>query len=82
MRDERNGDAEHMGVKSNAYKILVEMSRVLGRLRHRCEDNIKLDVREIGWWVIYCSHVSQGTNCFKHVMKLQVLYNAENSFPS
>jgi len=44
------GHAEHMGVKSNAYKVLVEKSersRVLGRLRHTCEDSIKLDIREI-----------------------------------
>jgi hypothetical protein len=73
MRDERSGDAERMGVKSNVCKILIERSRVLGRLRHRCEDCIKLDVREIGWWVVYCSHVSQCTNSFKHVMKHQVL---------
>ena len=81
MRDERRGHAEHMGVKSNACKVLVgksERSRVLGTSRHSCEDSIQLDVREIGWKIIYCSHVSQGTNSFKHVMNLQVLYNEEN----
>jgi len=23
----------------------------LGRPRHRCEDNVKMDHKEIGWWV-------------------------------
>jgi hypothetical protein len=53
MRDERSEDAEHVGVKSNACKILVERSKVLERPRHRCDDSIKLDVRETGWWAIY-----------------------------
>jgi hypothetical protein len=38
--------------KSNAYKILVgkpEGKRPLGRSRRRCVDNIKIDLREIGW---------------------------------
>jgi hypothetical protein len=35
----------------NAYRILVEKSqekRQLGRLEHRWEDNINMDLREIG----------------------------------
>jgi hypothetical protein len=40
------------GEKSNAYKILVgkpEGNRPLGRPRRRWEDNIRIDLREIGW---------------------------------
>jgi len=36
----------------NAYKILVrkpERERLLGGPRRRWEDNIKMDIREIGW---------------------------------
>jgi hypothetical protein len=36
------------------YKVLVgkpEGKRPLGRLRHRWEDAIRMDVREIGWGV-------------------------------
>jgi hypothetical protein len=36
----------------NAYRILVrkpEGKRPLGRPRHRLVDNIKMDLREIGW---------------------------------
>jgi hypothetical protein len=38
--------------KRNAYKILMriqEGKRPLGRPRRRWEDNIKMDLREIGW---------------------------------
>jgi hypothetical protein len=41
-----------MGEKRNAYKILVgnpEGKRPLGRPRRRWVDNIKMDLREIGW---------------------------------
>jgi hypothetical protein len=41
-----------MGEKRNAYRILVgkpEGRRPLGRSRCRRVDNIKMDLREIGW---------------------------------
>jgi hypothetical protein len=47
--------AEHiarMGEKRGAYRILVgrpEGRRPLGRPRRRSEDNIKMDLREVGW---------------------------------
>jgi hypothetical protein len=40
------------GEKRNAYRLLVgnpEVKRLLGRPTHRREDNIKLDLGEIGW---------------------------------
>jgi hypothetical protein len=40
-----------MGAKRNAYGVLVgkpEGKRPLGRPRHRLEDNIRMDLREIG----------------------------------
>jgi hypothetical protein len=40
------------GGKRNAYRILVgnpEGKRPLGRPRHSWEDNIKMDLRGIGW---------------------------------
>jgi hypothetical protein len=49
-----------MGEKMNAYRILVgnpEEKRPLGRPRRRWMDNIKMDLREIGWddmdWIIW-----------------------------
>jgi hypothetical protein len=40
-----------MGEKRNAYRILMgnlERKRPLARPRHRREDNITMDIREIG----------------------------------
>jgi hypothetical protein len=41
-----------MGEKRGAYRILVgrpEGRRTLGRPRHRWEDNIKMDLQQVGW---------------------------------
>jgi hypothetical protein len=46
------GDVALMGEKRNAYRILVEKpegSKPLRRPRRRWEDNIRMNVREIGW---------------------------------
>jgi hypothetical protein len=46
------GYVERTGEKRNAYRILVgkpEGKRPLGRPRHRWENNIKMDLRAIGW---------------------------------
>jgi hypothetical protein len=46
------GHVACMGEKRGAYRILVgrpEGRRPLGRPRHRWEDNIKMDLQELGW---------------------------------
>jgi hypothetical protein len=46
------GHVAQMGEKRNAYRILLgnpEGKRPLGRPRRRWVDNIKMDLREIGW---------------------------------
>jgi hypothetical protein len=46
------GHVARMGEKRNAYRILVgkpEDTRPLGRPRRRWVDDIKMDLREIGW---------------------------------
>jgi hypothetical protein len=43
-----------MGEGRNVYRVLVrkpERKRPLERPSHRCEDGIKMDLREIGWEV-------------------------------
>jgi hypothetical protein len=46
------GHVARMGAERGAYRILVgrpEGRRPLGRPRRRWEDNIKTDIREVGW---------------------------------
>jgi hypothetical protein len=55
--------AEHVpriGEITNAYKILVRKSdgkKPLDRSRRRWEDNIRMDVREIGWKCVDWMHL-------------------------
>jgi hypothetical protein len=49
----------------NAYGIFVgkpEGKRVRGSHRRRWMDNIKMDLREIGWEGVEWMHLAQGTN--------------------
>jgi hypothetical protein len=51
-----------MGEKRNAYRILVgrpEGKRPIGRPRRRWVDNIKMDLREIGWDLVDCIDMTQ-----------------------
>jgi hypothetical protein len=41
------GHVAHMGEGRGAYRILV--GRPLGRPTHRWEDDIKMDLQEVGW---------------------------------
>jgi hypothetical protein len=46
------GHMARMGERKDAYRVLVgkpDGRRSLGRLRRRWEDNIKMDLREVGW---------------------------------
>jgi hypothetical protein len=48
------GHVASMGDIRNAYKILIRKhkeKRPLGRPRHRWEDNIRINLGEIGWGV-------------------------------
>ena len=45
------GHVAHMGERRGMYRVLVgkvEGKRPLGRPRHRWEDNIKMDLKEVG----------------------------------
>jgi hypothetical protein len=46
------GNMARMGERIGAYRALVgkpERRRPLGRPRHKWEDNIKMDLRQMGW---------------------------------
>jgi hypothetical protein len=56
------GNVARMGEVRGAHNILVgrpEGRRPLGRPRRRWEDNIKMDLREIGFWDVYWIHWAQ-----------------------
>jgi hypothetical protein len=68
-----------MGEMRNAYKILVgkpEGKRPLGRPRQRWEDNIRMDLREIGWegmdWVPLAQDRDQWWTLMNTVMNLWI----------
>jgi hypothetical protein len=56
------------GEKRNAYRILVGKpggKRPLGRRRRRWEDNIRMDLREIGWGGMDQIDLAQDRNQWK-----------------
>jgi hypothetical protein len=67
------------GEKMNAYRILVgnpEGNRPLGGPRRRWVDNIKMNLREIGWndmdWIDLAQDRDQWRALVKAVMNLRV----------
>jgi len=47
------GHVARVGERRGVYKVLVgkpEGKRLLGRRRCRWEGNIKMNLREVGWW--------------------------------
>jgi hypothetical protein len=68
-----------LGEKWNAYRILVgkpEEKRPLGRPRCRWVDNIKIDLREIGWdgmdWIELAQDRDKWRALVNTVMNLRV----------
>jgi hypothetical protein len=60
-----------MGEKRNAYRILVgkpEGEKPLGRPRRRWVDNIKMDLREIGWDGVDWNHMAQDRNQWRDLV--------------
>jgi hypothetical protein len=73
------GHVARMGGKRNPYRILVEKSegkRPLGRPRRRWVDNIKIDLREKGWygmdWIDLAQDRDQWRALVNMVMNLRV----------
>jgi hypothetical protein len=69
-----------MGEKRNVYKILMgksEGKRPIRRPRHRWEDGIKMDLREIGWgsveWIQLAQNRDQWRAVVNKVINLRVL---------
>jgi hypothetical protein len=74
-----------IGGKRNAYRILVrkpERKRQLGRPRRRWMDNVKMDLREIGWgdmdWIDLAQDRDQWRALANTVMNLRIPQNFGN----
>jgi hypothetical protein len=83
------GHVVHTGEVRGAYNILVgkpEGRRPLGRPRHRWEDKIKMDLREIGFGDVDWIHLDQDRDRWRApvnmVMNLRVPQNAGNFLTS
>ena len=68
-----------MGERRDAYRVLVgrpEGKRPLGRPRFRWEDNIKMDLQEVGWggmdWIVLAEDRDRWRAIANVVMKLWV----------
>jgi hypothetical protein len=76
------GHVARMGMKRNAYKILMgkpEGKRPLGRSRRRWEDNIKKDLREIGSGGMDWIHLAQDMNWWRALVNMVMnLWVAKN----
>jgi hypothetical protein len=66
------GTCSTNGGEANAYRIQVgkpEGKTPLGRPRHRWVDNIKMDLREIGWEGMDWSDVAEDRDQWKAFVK-------------
>jgi len=79
------GHVERMGESRGIYRVLVgkpEEKRPLGRPRGRWEDNIKMDLQEVGCGGMDWIELAQDRNRWRvlvnAVMNLRVPYNAGN----
>ncbi|KAJ4446207.1 hypothetical protein ANN_12901 [Periplaneta americana] len=73
------GHVARMGESRNAYRVLVgrpEGKRILGRPRRRWEDNIKMDLREVGYddreWLNLAQDRNQWRAYVRAAMNLRV----------
>jgi hypothetical protein len=74
-----------MGERRDAYGVLVEKpegKRPVRRLRRRWEDNIKMDLREVGWegldWIDLALDRDSWRALVNAVMNVRVPYNVGN----
>jgi len=73
--------------RRGAHRVLVkkpEGKRPLGRWGHRWEDNIKIDLQEVGWkvWIDLVHDRNRWQALMSAVINLQVPQNAGNFLTS
>ena len=81
------GHVARMGDSKDVCRILVgkpEIKRPFGRPRHRWEDNIKMDLQEVGCggmdWIEMAQDRDRWRAFFSAVMNLRVPYNWGGGF--
>ncbi|KAJ4441124.1 hypothetical protein ANN_10974 [Periplaneta americana] len=79
------GHVARMGESRNAYRVLVgrpEGKRLLGRPRRRWEDNIKMDLREVGYddrdWINLAQYRDRWRAYVRAAMNLRVIVITED----
>ncbi|KAJ4443554.1 hypothetical protein ANN_05227 [Periplaneta americana] len=82
------GPVARMGESRNAYRGLLgrpEGKRPLGRPRRRWEDNIKMDLREVGYddreWINLAQDRDQWRACVRMAMNLRLSFAQRNVLP-
>ena len=66
------GHGAHMGERKGVYRVLVgkpEEKRPLGRPRLRWEDNIKMDLQEVGCAGMDCIELAQDRDRWREFLK-------------
>jgi hypothetical protein len=87
-KNEMGGECSTYGERIGAYRILVgrpEGRRQVGRPRHRWEDNIKMDLKKVGWdmdWIMPTQDRDIWRAFVNAVMNLRVPLNAVNFLTS
>jgi len=83
------GNIARMGERRGVYRILVGKpvgKRPLGRPRRRWEDNIKMDIQEVGCggrdWIELAQDRDRWRSVVNAVMNRRVPYNAGNFLTS
>jgi hypothetical protein len=65
-----------MGEERNVYRVLMgkpEGKRPLGRPRHRWEDGIRMDLREISWGSVDWIELAQDRDRWRAVVNMVIL---------
>ena len=83
-RIRRAGNVTRTGESRDSYRVLVgklERKRPLGRPRHRWKDNIRMDLKEVGWdggmdWIALAQDRDRWRALVNAVMNLRVPSNA------
>jgi hypothetical protein len=73
------GHVERVGARKNVHRILLRKCKgkiPLGRTKRRWEDDIKIDLKEVGWegvnWINLAQDMYKWRTVVNTVMKLRV----------